>query len=422
MALYVFRQPDIGEGTTEVEIVQWHVSAGQQVLEDEPLIDVMTDKANVAITSPVTGTVLRLNGEPGQTVAVGAVLIELEVDDQDTGAGTPHPQKRVAPVTARWPTYSTSAGAPVSPMQSRRANPAPTTNVRAPIAVRASPSVRRRAFELGVSLQSVKGTAAAGRITAADLQNYIDREAAAPANTRAAHRDGVQQVKLVGLRRKIAEKMQEAKRRIPHFGYVEEFDMTQLESARSAMNAERGADAPKLTLLPFFMRGLVEAIRQFPQFNSRFDDEANILHTHEGIHIGIATQAKAGLLVPVVRHCESLDIWSSARELTRVIQAARAGSAAREELTGSTITLTSLGPLGGISATPVINHPEVAIIAPNKLREQPVLHRERLEFRTVMNVSCAFDHRVIDGYDAARFVQALRRVLENPTLLFASRA
>jgi 2-oxoisovalerate dehydrogenase E2 component (dihydrolipoyl transacylase) len=268
-------------------------------------------------------------------------------------------------------------------------------------------------------LQFVPGSGPAGRITPQDLNAYIERGGAgAVASVGAAARTGVTAQKITGLRRKIAEKMQEAKRRIPHFSYIEEFDLTALEALRKELNGSRIAGQPKLTLLPFLMRALVKLVPEFPRINARFDDEANILRVYDGIHIGIATQTPGGLMVPVVRHAETLDLWDCARALARVTEAARNGSAKRDELSGSTITLTSLGAIGGIGATPVINHPEVAIIGPNKLAERPVIVNGQIAIRTMMNVSSSFDHRIVDGYDAARFIQALKRLIECPALLF----
>ncbi|HEY4366680.1 MAG TPA: dihydrolipoamide acetyltransferase family protein [Steroidobacteraceae bacterium] len=435
MARFVFRLPDIGEGIAQAEIVGWHVKVGDRVAEDQSLVDVMTDKATVDMTSPVTGVVVATHGEAGALIAVGASLVEFEMEGEGQAAApaaAPKPATKPAqpapPVAAKAaaPTAAPVAAAKAEPT-SRPAATAPAFTTRAPNeAPLASPAVRHRAYELGIPLQFVPGSAAAGRITEQDLDNYI-ASGGANANTnvadnRFAKRTAVHETKLIGLRRKIAEKMQEAKRRIPHFGYVEEFDMTELEAFRRDLNEERAAHQPKLTLLPFFMRAVVTLVPQFPHFNARYDDEAGVLHSFDGVHIGIATQSNTGLMVPVVRHCEALDVWGCARELIRVTTAAREGKATRDELSGSTITLTSLGTLGGISATPVINHPEVAILGPNKLVERPVVLNGQIAIRTLMNVSCAFDHRIIDGHDAARFVQALKRLIERPAHLFMDRS
>lgn len=287
----------------------------------------------------------------------------------------------------------------------------------------AAPATRRRAYELGIPLQFVPGTGPGGRILPADLDAYVAAGGAAGGVTSAPReRTGVGEERILGLRRRIAEKMQDAKRRIPHIAYVEEIDVTELEALRQDLNAHRRDGDPKLTLLPFFIRALVRVLPDFPQINARYDDEAGVLHRFEGVHVGIATQTPGGLMVPVVRHAEALDIHACARELGRLAAAARDGSAGREELSGSTITITSLGTLGGIVSTPVINHPEVAIIGPNKIVEKPVVQGGFVSVRKVMNLSSSFDHRIVDGYDAALFVQALKRVLEHPALLFMENA
>ena len=212
--------------------------------------------------------------------------------------------------------------------------------------------------------------------------------------------------------------MQEAKRRIPHISYVEEVDVTQLEALRAEMNAYPREGQPKLTLLPFLIRALASALPEFPQINARYDDDEGVLHISEGVHVGIATQTPPGLMAPVVRHAEAMSLSELAREVARLSAAARDGTAKREELSGSTITITSLGPLGGIATTPIINHPEVAIIGPNKIVEKPVVSGQFISVRKVMNISSSFDHRIVDGYDAALFVQALKRLIEHPALIF----
>lgn len=406
---YVIRLPDVGEGVAEAEIVVWHVGVGDRIEEDQPTIDIMTDKATVEMTTPVSGVVVALYGEIGQMVPVGAPLIELRLDgagDQasDVTAGLPVDALE-GPETPTLPEAIAAVAAPASVFE----------HIAAPLA---APATRHRADALGITLKLVPGTGPGGRITAEDLDAYVARRAeASPAET-ASVEDGIKEIRIVGLRRRIAERMQEAKRRIPHFGYVEEFDLTELEALRRELNAGKAAHQPKLTLLPFFMRALVRTVPQFPQVNARFDDEAGILRIYDGVHVGIATQTEGGLLVPVVRHAEALDLWQSAVALDSVVRAARDGSARREDLAGSTITLTSLGALGGVSATPVINHPEVAIIGPNKLMDRPMVINGQIVIRTMMNVSSSFDHRIVDGFDAARFVQGLKRLIERPALLF----
>lgn len=422
MGRYLFRLPDVGEGVAEAEIVVWHVKPGDTVSEDQSLVDVMTDKATVDMTSPVDGRVTAIHGDIGAMLPVGSVLVELEVEGAGNAAadGSAPAPAPVAPGAT-----SAVAAAPVQ-SQSPPATPRATSPSRPAFATRASgaaplasPATRRRAFESGVPLQFVPGTGPAGRITADDLDAYLAGEGhAGTGDVRYAARHGIDETRIIGLRRKIAEKMQDAKRRIPHIAYVEEIDVTEMEALRQDLNAHKDADQPKLTLLPFFMRALVCALPDFPQINARYDDEAGILHAHQGIHIGIATQTPGGLMVPVVTHAESRDLWDLAAEVARVSAAARDGSATRDELTGSTITVTSLGTLGGIASTPVINHPEVAIIGPNKIVERPVVAGSFITVRKLMNLSSSFDHRIVDGYDAALFVARLKRLIEHPALLF----
>ena len=398
MNAYIFRLPDIGEGIAEAEIVAWHIKPGARLAEDQRMVDIMTDKATVEMTSPFAGIVTAIHGEIGQMIPVGSALVELELD----GDGAVTSPAAAQPVPARPATASAAA------FTARPAGDAPL----------AAPATRRRAQELGIQLQFVHGTGPAGRITPEDLETFARGGSAAPARGACAPRIGITETKLTGLRRKIAEKMQESKRRIPHFAYIEEFDLTELEALRKDLNDNRSAEQPKLTLLPFLMRALVTLIPKFPQVNARYDDEAGILRIYEGIHVGIATQTALGLMVPVVRHAETLDLWESARELTRVTAAVRNGSATRDELMDSTITLTSLGAIGGIAATPVINHPEVAIIGANKRVERPVVINGQIAIRTMMNLSSSFDHRIVDGFDAASFIQGLKRLIERPALLF----
>jgi 2-oxoisovalerate dehydrogenase E2 component (dihydrolipoyl transacylase) len=423
MGLYVFKLPDVGEGTAEAEIVAWHVKPGDRIEEDQNLVDVMTDKATVEMTSPVSGLVVTVHGEPGSMAAVGSPLVELEVE----GAGN---VKAKAAPKAEAPKPA-APKAEVKPEPKAVAKPAETTHAepsRAPAFANrtagekplASPAVRQRAEELGIQLQFVPGSGPAGRIDHADLDAYVASGGKASV-TRAsgyAQRDGVEEVKVIGLRRKIAEKMQESKRRIPHYAYVDEIDMTELESLRAHLNATKRADQPKLNVLPFLMRALVKVLPDYPQINARFDDEAGVVHRHAAVHIGIATQTANGLLVPVVKHAEARDIWDSALEVARVSTAARENKAGKDDLTGSTITITSLGALGGVATTPVINHPEVAIIGPNAIIERPVVRGGQIVVRKMMNLSSSFDHRVVDGYDAAEFIQKVKALLEHPATLF----
>ncbi len=447
MGIHVIKMPDLGEGIAEVEVVAWHVQPGDEVKEDQVLADVMTDKATVEIPSPVHGKVSSLGGAVGQSLAVGAELIRLEVEGagnisatQSAHAARQEPVKSAAPeapaeevaepqleaVAAGAEARKAPQHAPRKPAQKTppaRQAPAPAPVMRAegdkPLA---PPAVRQRAWDMGIELQFVAGSGPAGRITHADLDAYIaGRRTGLPVgrgDNRYAQLHGEHATPIIGLRRKIAEKMQEAKRQIPHFTYVEEIDVTELELLRAQLNARYGAERGKLTLLPLLMRAVVLAIRSFPQMNARFDDEANVLTQYDPVHLGIATQTDTGLMVPVVRHAESRDPWSSAAELLRLAEAARSAKATREELTGSTITITSLGPLGGIVTTPVINRPEVAIVGVNRIVDRPVVLNGAMVARKMMNLSSSFDHRVIDGMVAAQFVQTIRGYLECPATLF----
>jgi 2-oxoisovalerate dehydrogenase E2 component (dihydrolipoyl transacylase) len=427
---FVFKLPDLGEGTAEAEIVAWHVKVGDVVAEDAPLVDMLTDKATVEMTSPVAGKLIELNGAPGDMAPVGGPIAVFEVEgagNAATGRAPPAPAKAIAEKAASPP----PAAKPVA--EETQAPPPPTAAPRAPIAVAArvipdraenekplaSPAVRRRAEDLGIKLGHVAGAGPAGRITHEDLDLFIaGARSGAAAPTTLARRTAVEEVKVIGMRRAIARQMQESKRRIPHFAYVEEVDMTELEDLRVHLNATKRADQPKLTMLPFLMRALVRVLPAYPQINARFDDEAGVVSRHAGVHIGIATQTANGLVVPVVKHAETLDVWAAAAEVARVAEIARAGKGSKDDLSGSTITITSLGPLGGIATTPVINHPEVAIIGPNKIVDRPVVRHGQIAVRKMMNLSSSFDHRVVDGYDAAEFIQRVKAMLEHPATLF----
>ncbi|CAN5137615.1 dihydrolipoamide acetyltransferase family protein [soil metagenome] len=423
MGLYLFRLPDVGEGVAEAEIVAWLVAVGDVVEEDQNIAEVMTDKATVEISSPVAGVVTAIHGEVGGMLPVGAVLVEFESEEGTDTAPTaapvapiPAPVEVAAPAPAPAPSAPTATVRTTSPASASR--PAVSSGRSAGEAPLAAPSTRRRALDLGVSLIQVPGTGPAGRITPDDLEAYLVADSKGGGGSSLVARTGVNDTRIIGLRRKIAEKMQEAKRRIPHINYVEECDLTELEALRLDLNEHRSPDQPKLTLLPFIMRAMAKALPDFPQVNALYDDDNGVLHAHEGVHIGIATQTPNGLIVPVVRHVEALDIWDCAREVSRLAKAVRDGTATRDELSGSTITLTSMGPLGGIVSTPVINHPEVAILNPNKLVSRPVIDGSFITVRNMMNLSSAFDHRIVDGYDAALFVQRVKRLLEHPALIF----
>ncbi len=442
MGIHIIKMPDIGEGIAEVELVGWHVKVGDTVAEDQPLADVMTDKATVEIPSPVVGRVVALGGEVGQVMAVGGELIRLEVEGEGNvkpGAEAP-PAKAAAAAAAGQPAQAAAtpapdappakapqAAAPKAPDTPKPASRPPARESAGAVARQpgekplASPAVRKRAWDLGIELRYVHGSGPAGRILHEDLDAYLQGQgASAQARGGAAYaeRNDEENVPVIGLRRKIAQKMAESKRRIPHFSYVEEIDVTELEELRTQLNLKWGEFRGKLTLLPLLARAMVVALRDFPQINARYDDEAGVVTRYGAVHIGIATQSDGGLMVPVLRHAEARDLWSMAAEIGRLAQAVRSGSAGRDELSGSTITITSLGPLGGIVTTPVINHPEVGIVGVNRIVERPAIRNGAVVARKLMNLSSSFDHRVVDGMDAARFIQAVRALLEQPALLF----
>ncbi|MBI3283520.1 MAG: 2-oxo acid dehydrogenase subunit E2 [Burkholderiales bacterium] len=433
MGIHIIKMPDIGEGIAEVELVAWNVAVGDNIKEDQILADVMTDKATIEIPSPVHGKVLALGGAAGQVMAVGAELIRIEVEGEGNlsasaaAAAPAAAPAKAAPVAAPAPAPAAAIAAPAAVAKAAPAKPAVSASASGaarptgdkPIA---SPALRRRAWDLGVELQYVPGSGAGGRITQDDLDAYVARPLArGPVSSggslyRELHEE--QAIPVIGLRRKIAQKMQDAKRRIPHFSYVEECDVTELEALRTKLNQQWGKERGKLSLLPFLMRAVVLALRQFPQINARFDDEAGVVTRHAAVHLGIAAQTESGLMVPVVRHAEARDLWSCANEMARLAEAARSGKAGREELSGSTITISSLGALGGIVSTPVINHPEVAIVGVNKMVERPMIRNGQVVARKMMNLSSSFDHRVVDGMDAAEFIQTVRGYLECPATLF----
>ncbi|RQQ56242.1 dihydrolipoamide acetyltransferase family protein [Burkholderia stagnalis] len=433
MGIHVIKMPDIGEGIAEVELVAWHVEIGQTIKEDQPLADVMTDKAAVEIPSPVTGKVLALGGKLGEMMAVGSELIRLEVEGD--GNLKPGADVREAAVAAAVAVAAPAAAAPAvsssdaeppasrAPAEPRReAHAAPPRAALAPgERPLASPAVRQRAWDMGIELRYVRGTGDAGRILHSDLDAYARTGGRASAQTTARgydERTDETEVPVIGLRRAIARKMQEAKRRIPHFSYVEEIDVTELEALRAELNRRYGDARGRLTLLPLLIRAMVIALRDFPQINARFDDEAGVVTRSGAVHMGVATQTDAGLTVPVLRHAEARDVWSISAEIARLAEAVRANRAQRDELTGSTITISSLGPLGGIVSTPVINHPEVGIVGVNRIVERPMFRDGAVVARKLMNLSSSFDHRVVDGMDAAEFIQAVRALLERPALLF----
>ncbi|MEB2654266.1 dihydrolipoamide acetyltransferase family protein [Pseudomonas siliginis] len=422
MGTHVIKMPDIGEGIAEVELSQWHVKVGDLVVEDQVLADVMTDKAMVDIPSPVHGKVIALGGQPGEVMAVGSVLISIEVEGagnlKESAATAPVKEAPVAPkVEAAVESKPAAAAAPrlaavcQGPMVAREADERPL----------ASPAVRKHALDLGIQLRLVRGSGPAGRVLHEDLETYLAQgqsNASAPAAAAYAQRHDEEQIQVIGMRRKIAQRMQDATQRAAHFSYVEEIDVTAIEELRAHLNEKHGASRGKLTLLPFLVRALVVALRDFPQMNARYDDEAQVITRLGAVHVGVATQSDVGLMVPVVRHAEARSLWDSAAEISRLANAARNGKASRDELSGSTITLTSLGALGGIVSTPVLNLPEVAIVGVNKIVERPMVVKGQVVIRKMMNLSSSFDHRVVDGMDAALFIQAIRGLLEQPATLF----
>lgn len=414
MAEFVITMPDVGEGVAEAELVEWNVKPGDPVHEDMVLAAVMTDKATVEIPSPVAGVVKWLAAEVGDTVAVKAPLVRIETNASAVAAAPADGTEPEAP-------SDMTEEPPAAEIQPAReiqdAPPSPEVEHHKPLA---SPAVRQRADDLDIDLGQVRGTGPDGHITHADLDTFLTARSQSerPAAPIASRDSAVEEVKVTGLRRKIAEKMTLSVSRIPHITYVEEIDVTDLEDLRTTMNGNRRSGQPKLTILPFLMRALVKTVADHPGMNATFDDEKGVVSHYEAVHIGIATQTPTGLMVPVVRHTEALGLWECAAEVVRVAEAARTGAAQRDELTGSTITISSLGPLGGIVSTPIINHPEVAIIGVNKIVTRPVWDGSGFVPRKMMNLSSSFDHRVVDGWDAAVFIQAIKALLEKPALIF----
>jgi 2-oxoisovalerate dehydrogenase E2 component (dihydrolipoyl transacylase) len=449
MGTYTFRLPDIGEGIAEAEIVAWHVKPGDMVREDAPIADMMTDKATVEMESPVTGRILTVAGEVGDMIAIGSALVTIETEGEEdkpsplqgrglgegqsaqpaepaqpvvsskveTPSLTPEPEPQPEPTPAR-----------AEPVEAPRATPEPQpalsvdeTPRTAHAKVLASPAVRQRARDLGIDLAQVRPSEE-GRIRHADLDQFLAYNGAGGYGAAAKARAD-EQIKVIGLRRRIAENMAASKRHIPHFSYVEECDVTALEAMRAQLNDARG-DKPKLTMLPLLITAICRALPAYPMINARYDDEAGIVTRYGAVHLGLAAQTPSGLMVPVIRDAQSMNLWQLAREIVRLADAARGGTAKSTELSGSTLTVTSLGPLGGVATTPVINRPEVAIIGPNRIVERPMfvpdgMGGERIEKRKLMNISISCDHRVVDGHDAASFVQAVRRLIETPVLLLA---
>lgn len=439
MASRSIKLPDIGEGVAEAEVVEWHVKVGDVVREDQMIAAVMTDKATVEIPSPVDGTVTALGAEAGQMLAVGSELVRLDVGGAVDAApaegarrGTktsgreaakqsePKAAEHAPEENPKKETVLEARARPATSIPRDSTAPGPIGPPRAPgEKPTASPAVRRRAQEAGVDLRQVRGSGPADRITHEDLDAFLrgGEPAVSTGRMRVAN-NAIEEVKVIGLRRRIAQKMADAKRRAAHFSYVEEIDVTALDELRAALNKRGDGTRSKLTFMPFLIRALVQAVVEFPQMNALYDDEAEVVRRHGGVHVGIATQTPSGLMVPVVRHAEARDLWDIAAEVRRLADSARSGLAQRDELSGSTITITSLGPLGGIVTTPVLNRPEVAIIGVNKQVVRPVWKDNAFVPRLMMNLSSSFDHRVVDGYDAARFIQAIKGLLETPAMIF----
>ena len=429
MTRYVFKMPDLGEGTVEAEIVAWHVKVGEHVDEDQVMAEVMTEKAAVEVPAPVTGRVVSIAGGPGDMIRVGAELIVFETESAEAEPMPPagEASRSDEPVPA-----------PIPAPQAREPAPAPAPGASAAVHVNemvrkagrvmASPASRRRAKEAGIDLAQVGGSGPGGRITRGDLEAALSGAAApaaqaATATKRAAapglvRRTGTEEVKVIGVRRVIANRMTDAKRNIPHFAYVEEVDVTELESLRQHLNGRLPKGAAPLTYLPFLIAALARVLEDYPQCNAWFDTERNVVVRHRPLHAGVATQTPDGLKVPVVRHAEALTLWELAEEIKRVSEIARSGKATKEDLSGSTITVTSLGKLGGIVSTPIINAPEMAIIGVNKAIDRPVVMNGAITVRRIMNLSSSFDHRFVDGYDAAAMIQALKDMLEHPATIF----
>lgn len=445
MATEIIKVPDIGEGVAEVEVVEWNVAIGERVEEDELLASVMTDKAAVEIPSPVGGVVVWLSGAIGDVLAVGSDFVKIDTDQSvtteqsrtiagDTAAfsGQPTAQLKSQPTKpVEQSENSIKSDRPADPVHatttgsaaSSTASPDTSSLVRGAGAddrrPLASPAVRKRARETGIDLREVAGSGPAGRISNEDLDAFTDQTQALNSGRRADA--SIERIELIGMRRRIAERMQLSKQRIPHFSYVEEIDLTTLMELRDELNENRSDNQVKLSILPFIISALVKALPEFPQINARFNDDEGYVEHFGGIHVGIATQTPNGLVVPVVAHAESRDIWDNAGELSRVADAARSGTLKREEMSGSTITVTSLGALGGIVTTPVINYPEVAIIGVNKIATRPVWIDDGVVPRQLMNLSSSFDHRIVDGWDAALFIQRLKSLLEFPATMFMER-
>ncbi len=433
MSEYIVKLPDVGEGIAEAEIVEWHVAVGDTIAEDQVMVEVMTDKATVELPSPVAGVVLSVGAAVGDVLQVGSLLIRIDTTaeaTETTTAAAPAPPPAPAPapdmearVSVAAPPPSPAAAVPIaapteSPAAAAAAPPAQASGERS--APTAAPAVRERAKKLGIDLSAVAGTGPDGRIVHADLDAQLSRNGSIKAAPFVDGDDGTDDVRVIGLRRNIAQRMQIAKTRIPHFTYVDEVDVTEVERLRAELNRQHDDAQTRLTILPFLMRAVAVAIRDFPQMNARYDDDGGVVHRHRAVHLGVATQTAKGLMVPVVTHAEARDLRSCADEVARLSTAARDNKITLAELTGSTITISSLGSLGGIVSTPIINYPEVAIIGVNKISTRPVYVDGSVLPRQIMNLSSSFDHRVVDGADAAAFIQRIKALLQTPALIFMS--
>ncbi|MCX7053425.1 MAG: dihydrolipoamide acetyltransferase family protein [Proteobacteria bacterium] len=428
MTRYVFKMPDLGEGTVEAEVVAWHIKVGDMVLEDQVMVEVMTDKAAVEVPAPVSGKVVTINGQPGDMVRVGSELIVFETAAADDDDVAPAPS-----VAAPAPAHVGEVKKPEPSPALRATTPVHVAEVRSEVGevsgrVKASPATRRKAREAGIDLRQVPGSGPSGRIMPKDFDAVMSGaaptgnnggSAAAPSLLR--QRTGTDEVKVIGVRRVIAQRMTDAARTIPHFSYVEEVDVTELESLRAHLNSKAPKGTPALTYLPFLAAALARVLEEFPQCNAHYDAERNVLIRHRPVHLGVATQTADGLKVPVVRHAEARTLWELSDEIRRVSEAAKGGKASREELSGSTITITSLGRMGGIVSTPIINAPEMGIIGVNKAIDRPVVLDGAIAIRRIMNLSSSFDHRFVDGYDAAAMILALKDLLEHPATIFIPR-
>jgi 2-oxoisovalerate dehydrogenase E2 component (dihydrolipoyl transacylase) len=430
---FVFKLPDLGEGTVEAEIVTWHVKAGDTVAEEDVIVEVMTDKASVEVPAPVSGRVLSTTGAPGDMVPVGAELIVFETDVGVAGEAAPAGVVVEAPAAAEALMAAAAKTPRAAAAKAPKAAAVPAVRASAanghapsdrPGRIATSPAIRRRAHEAGVDLTQLAGSGPNGRILRQDFEAFVSSRSGSkllrspPAERRAPAEPQTEEIKVIGMRRVIAQRMSDAKRNIPHFSYVEEFDVTELESLRRHLNSRLEPGTHALTYLPFIVSALVRVLRDFPQCNALYDSERGVIIRHRSVHVGVATQTPEGLKVPVVHDAQSLGLWDLAAQMRRVTEAARSNKASRNELSGSTITVTSLGKLGGIASTPIINAPEVAIIGINRAVERPVVYEGAITIRRMMNLSSSFDHRFVDGHDAAAMIQALKERIEHPATIF----